>query len=259
MEPIAGLECVSVTWADKVATVTITRPPVNAQNSRFREDLTRVFDTLHDERSVRAIVLTGSGKSFSAGADLKDRPDAAQRGAFPRHNRLVRAAFDAVMECEKPVIAAINGPAIGAGLVLALCCDILVASEDAWVQMTEVDWGLAGGVRHVRRFFSESDARLLMFAARRIGGPELYRMNVVSACVPAAQLMPTALDIAAEIATKSPMAVRAAKRSFNVTEELPLHEGYRYEQLQTAALATSHDRAEAARAFAEKRKPDFRD
>lgn len=259
MEPITGLETMSVAWADKVATVTIDRPPVNAQNGRFREDLIRVFDTLHDEKTVRAIVLTGAGKAFSAGADLKDRPDPANRGAFPRHNRTVRAAFDAVMECEKPVICALNGAAIGAGLVLALSCDIIVASEASWVAMTEVDWGLAGGVRHIRRFFHESDARLLMYTARRIGGPELLRMNVVSACVPPDQLMATALGIAREIATKSPMAVRAAKRSFSITEELPLHEGYRYEQLQTWALASSDDRAEAARAFAEKRKPDFRD
>ncbi|HYF09075.1 MAG TPA: enoyl-CoA hydratase/isomerase family protein [Acetobacteraceae bacterium] len=259
MDPFADLETLSVALAERVATVTINRPPVNAQNTRFREELIRVFDALHDMRDVRSVVLTGSGRSFSAGADLKDRPDPALPGAFPRHNRMVRAAFEAVMECEKPVVCAINGPAIGAGLALALCCDILVASEDAWVSMTEVDWGLAGGVRHVRRFFSESDARLLMFTARRISGPELLRMNVVSACVPSEQLMPTALGIAREIATKSPMAVRAAKRSFNVTEEMPLHEGYRYEQLQTVALATSPDRAEAARAFAEKRKPDFQD
>jgi enoyl-CoA hydratase len=259
MRPIEGLDTLSVALAGKVATVTINRPPVNAQNSRFREELMRVFDALHDAKDVRAVVLTGAGKAFSAGADLKDRPDPSDEGAFPRHNRMVRAAFEAVQECEKPIVCAINGAAIGAGLVLALCCDILVASEESWVAMTEVDWGLAGGVRHVRRFFSESDARLLMLTARRISGPELFRMNVVSACVAPDQLMATAQGIAAEIATKSPMAVRAAKRSFNVTEELPLHDGYRYEQLQTAALATSPDRAEAARAFAEKRKPDFQD
>lgn len=259
MEPIEGLETISVTYADKVVTVTVDRPPVNAQNSRFREDLTRVFDILHDERSVRAIVLTGAGKAFSAGADLKDRPDPANRGAFARHNRFVRTSFEAVTECEKPIVCALNGAAIGAGLVLALSCDIIVASETAWAAMTEVDWGLAGGVKHIRRFFGESDARLLMYTARRISGPELLRMNVVSACVPPDQLMPTALGIAKEIASKSPMAVRAAKRSFAITEELPLHEGYRYEQLQTWALASSDDRAEAARAFAAKRKPDFKD
>ena len=162
------------------------------------------------------------------------------------------------MECEKPVVAAINGAAIGAGCVLALCCDILVASEDAFLSMTEVDVGLAGGVRHVLRHFGQSDARLMVYTARRITGPELHRMNVASVCVPGSELMGTALGIAREIAAKAPLAVRAAKRSFTLTEELPLHEGYRYEQSQTVALAGTEDTQEAQRAFAEKRAPAFK-
>ena len=160
------------------------RPPVNAQNRRFREEIIAIFDALSDRADVRAIVLMGEGKIFSAGADLKERPSLSQEtGAYPRHNRIVRESFNAVMECEKPVIAAINGAAIGAGCVLALCCDILIASEAGYLAMTEVDVGLAGGVSHVRRFFRESDARLLIYTARRMSGAELYRMGVASACV----------------------------------------------------------------------------
>ncbi len=251
-------ECFKLTIAEHVATVTIARPPVNAQNRAFRDEIIKIFDMLNDRRDVRAIVLTGEGKTFSAGADLKERPGLSDEiGAYPRHNRLVRESFNVVMECEKPVIAAINGPAIGAGCVLALCCDILIASETSFLAMTEVDVGLAGGVAHVRRFFSESDARLLIYTARRIPGPELYRMRVVSACVSPEALLDTALGIAREIALKSPLAVRTAKRSFNVTETMPLRDGYRYEQLQTVALAASEETKEAQRAFAEKRKPVF--
>jgi enoyl-CoA hydratase/carnithine racemase len=258
MDALTDLEAFTVELADHVATVTIRRPPVNAQNRQFREEIVRIFDTLHDLAEVRAVVLTGDGRAFSAGADLRERPNlAAEPGAYPRHNRLVRASFDAVMECEKPVIAAVNGAAIGAGCVLALCCDIIVVSDNAFLSMTEVDVGLAGGVKHVRRHFGESDARLMIYTARRITGPELLRMNVASACVPAEALLPTALGIAGEIAAKVPLAVRAAKRSFTLTEELPLHEGYRYEQSQTVALSTSEDTREAQRAFAEKRKPTF--
>jgi acetyltransferase-like isoleucine patch superfamily enzyme len=101
----------------------IARPPVNAQNSAFRDEITRIFDTFHEMPEVRAIVLTGEGRNFSAGADLKDRPDVTRPGAFPRHNRLVRAGFDCVMECGKPVIAAVNGAAIGAGCVLGNACE----------------------------------------------------------------------------------------------------------------------------------------
>ena len=121
---------------------------------------------------MRAIVLTGAGKIFSAGADLSERAAlAAEPGGFARHNRLVRASFDCITECPKPVIAAVNGAAIGAGCVMALLCDILVVAEEAFMSMTEVEYGLAGGVRHVLRAFSPSDARLIIYTARRMSGP----------------------------------------------------------------------------------------
>ncbi len=258
MPESAPYECFTVAIESYVATVTMRRPPVNAQNQKFREETIRIFDTLSDRAEVRAVVLTGDGKCFSAGADLKERPGLAdEAGTYPQHNRTVRESFNAVRECEKPVIAAINGPAIGAGCVLALCCDILLAADESYLAMTEVNVGLAGGVRHVRRFFGESDARLMIYTARRISGAELLRMGVVSACVPAAELLPMAQGIAREIAEKSPLAVRAAKRSFNVTEDMPLDGGYRFEQSQTVALAATEDTREAQSAFAEKRKPRF--
>jgi len=130
---IEGLSLFRVEVAGHVATVTIDRPPVNAQNGAFRQEITRIFDALHDSEAVRAVVLTGAGKTFSAGADLRDRPDAAEPGAFPRHSRAVRAGFDCVMECGKPVIAAVNGAAIGAGCVLALVCDIVLVAENAFM------------------------------------------------------------------------------------------------------------------------------
>ncbi len=255
---IAGLERFGVTVEDHVALVRMQAPPVNAQDRRFRDEVVQVFDTLSDLPAVRAVVLTGDGRAFSAGADLRERPNlAGEPGGYLRHNRLVRAAFDAVMDCTKPVVAAINGPAIGAGCVLALCCDVLLAAEEAFLSMTEVDVGLAGGARHVLRHFGQSDARLMIYTARRITGPELLRMGVVSACVPRDRLMAEALAIAGEIAAKSPSAVQAAKRGFGLTEEMPLRDGYRYEQTQTVALAGTADTQEAQLAFAEKRKPRF--
>src|SRR5215468_3814301 len=94
-------ECFKVEVADHVATVTLARPPVNAQNRKFREEIIAIFDTLSDRADVRAVVLTGEGKIFSAGADLKDRPALEEAGAYPRHNRIVRESFNVVMECEK--------------------------------------------------------------------------------------------------------------------------------------------------------------
>jgi enoyl-CoA hydratase len=251
-------ETLKLDVADFVATVTLDRPPVNAMNRAMREEIVAVFDELHDREDVRAVVLTGAGKAFCAGADLKERPTIGGPGAYPRHNRLTRATFDSVMECQKPVIAAVNGLGIGAGCVLALCADIVTVAEDSYLSMTEVDVGLAGGVRHVMRHLSQSNARLMIFCARRMTGPDLLRMNAASLCLPRAELLPAAQAIAREIAQKVPLAIEAAKKSFQVTEYMPLHEGYRFEQSQTVALAQTEDTQEAWRAFAEKRRPVFR-
>jgi enoyl-CoA hydratase/carnithine racemase len=261
MSSLPGLEDLTVfriELAEGVATVFMDRAPVNAQNGVFRDEVMRVFDVLHDSDEVRAIVLTGAGKTFSAGADLRDRPDVSKRGSYPRHSRAVRGGFDCVMECRKPVIAAVNGAAIGAGCVLALVCDIVLVAEDAFMAMTEVDVGLAGGVKHVLRHFGQSDARMFLMTARRLYGPDLYRMNVASGCLPKADLLPAAQAMAKEIAGKVPLAVEAAKRAFTLNEYMPLHEGYVYEQTQTAALAKTEDTKEALAAFAEKRKPVFK-
>jgi enoyl-CoA hydratase len=251
-------ETLKLDVADFVATVTLDRPPVNAMNRAMREEIVAAFDELHDREDVRAVVLTGAGKAFCAGADLKERPTIGGPGAYPRHNRLTRATFDSVMECGKPVIAAINGLGIGAGCVLALCADIVTVAEDSFLSMTEVDVGLAGGVRHVMRHLSQSDARLMIFTASRMTGPDLLRMNAASLCLPRTELLAAAQGIAREIAQKVPLAIQAAKKSFQVTEYMPLHEGYRFEQSQTVALASTEDTQEAWRAFAEKRKPVFK-
>ena len=258
MNHLEDIKKFKITVTDHVATVVMAAPPVNAQDGQFREEIIRIFDVLGSSEEVRAIILTGEGRIFSAGADLKARPEGKSNpGGFARHNRLVRACFDAILECPKPVIAAVNGPAVGAGGGLALMCDILVVSEDAYISFTEVDYGLAGGARHVMRSFSPSDARLMIYTGKRVIGPELYRMNVASACVPKDDLIGTATKIAREIAEKAPLAVEAAKRSFGLTEEMPLRDGYRYEQTQTALLAETEDTREALSAFAQKRKPVF--
>ena len=106
----------TATPAEGVLLVTLNRPPVNAQNAELRAEITEAFDILSDREDVRVIVLTGSGKVFSAGADIRERPNLGENpGAYGRHNRLVRETFNAVNECTKPIVCAINGPAMGAG------------------------------------------------------------------------------------------------------------------------------------------------
>lgn len=252
------LEQFRVDVSDHVATVLFDRPPVNAQNRRSREELTWVFDTLGDRDDVRVVILTGAGDVFSAGADIKERVGlAAEPGDYIRHNRLTRESFYAITDCAKPVIGAINGPAIGAGYAVMACCDILLASENAFVQMPEIDVGLAGGAKFLQ-LFPRSKARLMFFTGRRVPASELYRLGVVEACVPRAALMDAALGIAREIAEKSPIAVTKAKRAFNTVEEMPHRDGYRFEQSVTVELSKTEDTREAQRAFLEKRRPEFK-
>jgi enoyl-CoA hydratase len=139
------LENLKLEVADLVATVTLDRPPVNALGRAIREEMICVFDAPHDREDVRAVVLTGSGTIFCAGADIKERSlMTGEPGEHGKLNRLVREVFYSVMECSKPVIAAVNGPALGAGFVLTLCCDILLAADGAIFAMPEVDAGLGG-------------------------------------------------------------------------------------------------------------------
>jgi enoyl-CoA hydratase len=251
------LEQFRIAVQDGVATVTFDRPPVNAQNRRSREELTWVFDTLSDSDQVRCVILTGAGAVFSAGADIKERVGiTAQAGDYLRHNRLTRESFYSILDCAKPVIGAINGPAIGAGYAVMACCDILLASNTAFVQMPEIDRGLAGGAKFLQ-LFPRSKARLMFFTGRKVPPEELYRLGVIEACLEPGELMPAAMEIAREIAAKSPIAVIKAKRSFDAVEEVPRREGYRLEQGVTVELSHTEDAREAQRAFLEKREPRF--
>ncbi|TWF46483.1 enoyl-CoA hydratase/isomerase family protein [Neorhizobium alkalisoli] len=241
-----------------IATVTFDRPPVNAQNRLSREEFIRVFDHVSDREDVRAVILTGAGKVFSAGADVKERVDLVHEpGDYIRHNRLTREFFYAVSDCEKPVIAAVNGPAIGAGFALMLSCDIMLASEDAYFVMPELDVGLAGGARFLMEHFGRSKARTMYFTGRKLPASELYRLGVIEACVSKDRLMAEAMQIAEEIAAKSPIAVKRVKHAFNTVADMPVRDGYRFEQTVTVGLSTTEDAREAQRAFVEKRKPNF--
>jgi enoyl-CoA hydratase len=207
---------------------------------------------------VRAIVLTARGKVFCAGADIKEK-DAlgGAAGDHQRANRLTREAFMCILDSTKPVIAAVNGGALGAGLVLAACCDVIFATEDAFFAMPEIDVGLGGGASFLQRIMPLATVRRMTLTGERVPAAELHRLGAVEAPLPAAELLPAAIALAAMIAAKSPIAVRTIRDSFQTVEALPLREGFRIEQTYTTALSKSADAEEARRAFLEKREPKF--
>jgi len=243
--------------SEYIAVVRLDKPPVNALDRATRRRLIEVFDEVSERADVRVAILTGTGKFFCSGADLKDRPDAGKAGDFLDHNRWTRETGNAIRECSKPVIAAVNGPALGAGFGLMAACDIFLASEDATFAMPEINVGLAGGVSMLRTLFGRSFTRRMFFTGMKVPAAELYRRGVLDEMVPGDRLMPLAMEIAQEIASKAPLAVAYAKQAANMMDLMPQRDGYRFEQNITMALAKTEDAQEARKAFLEKRKPVY--
>lgn len=244
--------------SDGVALVTLDRKPVNALNREMRRQIVATFDEISERSDIRCAVLTGAGNVFCAGADLKDRPNADIAGDFLEHNRITRETGNAIKECAKPVIAAINGAALGAGLGLMAACDIYYAAEEATFGMPEINVGLAGGASMLRTLFGRSTVRRMFFTGQRLTAHELLRRNVIEDVVPQKDLLPVTMALAAEIAAKAPLAVTYAKRAANMCDVMPQREAYRFEQDFTMALAKTEDAREARMAFLEKRAPQFK-
>ncbi|CAN7165272.1 MULTISPECIES: enoyl-CoA hydratase/isomerase family protein [unclassified Variovorax] len=249
---------VSLEVSEYIAVVRLNKPPVNALDRATRQRLIDVFDEVSERADIRVAILTGTGKYFCSGADLKDRPDPEKPGDFLGHNRLTRETGNAIRECAKPVIAAVNGPALGAGFGLMAACDIFLASEDASFAMPEINVGLAGGVSMLRTMFGRSFTRRMFFTGMRVPAAELYRRGVLDEVLPPDELLPAALRLAREMASKSPLALAYAKQAANMMDLMPQRDGYRFEQNITMALSKTDDAKEARQAFLEKRQPVYK-
>ncbi|BCH31615.1 enoyl-CoA hydratase [Mesorhizobium sp. L-8-10] len=251
---------IKVEITDKVAVVTLDNPPVNAYSKEFAEELIHAFDELNDTPEVRCILVTGRGKVFSAGADIKNRQAIGDiKGETYRHLRRTREVSNCIMECNKAVITAVNGAALGAGLGPVIAADIVLASETAVFGLPEIDIGLMGGARHAMSFFPKTLARRMILTGYRVPAAELYRRGIIEACVPPERLMEEAMTMARTIASKSPKALSLAKRAINTVEHMPLRDGYRFEQNLTVEMTRHEDSKEAMRAFMEKRPAVFKD
>jgi enoyl-CoA hydratase len=249
-----------------IAIVTYSHPPVNALAAGTLPAIRDAFTALGEDRSVRAIVFTAEGeRAFMAGADLKARnvhvpTDDEQRPASEvvDMGRKARDAFWAVYECGVPVVTAVNGPALGAGMAFVAVSDFVVAAEHARFGMTEINVGILGGGAFMERMLGPVRARKMFLSGRQAPAQEFFELGIVDAVVPSVKLMDTAMDLARGLAAKSPIAMRLAKESMLRIETLPLKEAYRIEQDYTHRLVQFDDATEARRAFVEKREPTWR-
>jgi E-phenylitaconyl-CoA hydratase len=254
---------VVTTVQDGVAIVTLNRPEaMNSIDPESNEQLLAIWDQVSSDEEVRVVVLTGAGeRAFCTGADLKKTMPPADSAARQVFRAGTRHSNFGTLQTDKPVIAAINGYALGGGLELALLADIRICSDNAQFGLPEVRVGSipgAGGTQRLIRAVGQSDAMWMLLTGERNDANEALRIGLVSKVVPLAALQETAINLARAMAANAPLAMTAAKRLAMTGRELPLAGGLELERQAFGVLRDSEDRLEGRRAFADKRAPVFR-
>ena len=248
--------------ADGIAQVTINRPKaLNALNSQTITELQQVFNALEQDSSVEVIILTGSGeKSFVAGADISQMQEmnALEARDFAR---MGQGMLKVIENHSKPVIAAVNGFALGGGCELAMACDIRLASDNAKFGQPEVNLGVIpgfAGTQRLSRLIGKGRAKELVFTGDTIDASEAYRLGLVNKVVSQEQLLEAARKMAAKIAGKGPVAIRLSKEAIDKGLDMDLDRASAYEAELFALCFASADQKEGMLAFLEKRPADFR-
>ena len=244
-----------------VATLTLNRPgAMNAMGRRFAEDLEQALRDLRARPGVRAVIVTGAGdRAFSVGGDIKERGAMSLDERWSHALRLGRC-FDEIEAFSTPVIAAINGYALGGGMELAVACDIRLASDRAEVGLTEVRIGVfpgAGGPVRLTRLVGKGIAKLVLFSGRRFPASEAAALGLVDIVVPHAELPAAARALAEEIAANGPLAIQAVKRLVNACYEADLASCLELARALRRPLDHTEDMLEGVRAFEERRAPRF--
>lgn len=245
---------------DNIAILTLNRPEAhNAISMAMRRQLGEALDAINSDEAVRAAILTGVGKSFCVGVDLKERKSmSAKEVSQLREKGPVNQMK--IINLTKPVIAAINGYCLAGGMELALACDIRIASEDAAFGLPEITLGIipgGGGTQLLPRLIGDSMARQMILTGERIDAAAAERYGLVSKVVPRADLIAAARELAGKMTGLSPISLKNAKKALNRAREIGLTEGFLFEVQAYLNCIPTKDRVEALKAYAEKRKPVF--
>ncbi|HTP12698.1 MAG TPA: enoyl-CoA hydratase-related protein [Bacteroidota bacterium] len=247
---------------NRIGYVTVNRPDkLNALNTTAKGELKRLFESLRTNEEVDIVILTGAGeKAFVAGTDIKELTelDVEKGKAFAAGGQ---AVFNAIENLGKPVIAAVNGYALGGGCELALACTVRIAAENAKFGQPEVNLGVIpgyGGTQRLARLVGKGKAMELILTGDQIEAQEALRIGLVNRVVPATELMPVAEELARKILSKGQVAIRLALKAVNMSHETNLTDGLALEASLFGVCCGSEDFKEGTRAFLEKRKPGFR-
>ena len=243
----------------RVGLITLNRPQaMNALNNQLMHELMDALETFDKNDGVGAMVITGNEKAFAAGADIKEMADKSIQEMMDQDHI---AVFGRVRTIRKPVIAAVSGWALGGGCEVALSCDMIVASESAKFGQPEINIGVipgAGGTQRLARAVGKAIAMEMILNDRRLTAQEAYQFGMVNRVVPVERYLDEAMKLAEEIASRAPMAVRAAKKMINQAYERTLSEGLAVEKQEFYNLFATEDQKEGMQAFVEKRPPQWK-
>ncbi|MEQ6899541.1 enoyl-CoA hydratase family protein [Nocardioides sp. YIM 152588] len=215
---------------DGVRVITMNAPPVNALTVQGWFDVAAALDAAGADPATKVVVLRAEGKGFNAGVDIKEMQHSSGFDALIGANKGCYAAFKAVYECAVPVVAAVNGFCVGGGVGLVGNADIVVASDDAFFGVPEVNQGALGAATHMARLVPQHMMRTLYFTARTIPAADLVQFGSVLEVVPREDLLDAALRVAGEVATKDTRVIRAAKEALNGIDPIDVNKSYRWEQ-----------------------------
>jgi enoyl-CoA hydratase/carnithine racemase len=246
-------EYVRVEVAERIATIRLDRPKMNALNAQVQDEIAAAAAQVSDDPQVRAVILYGGERVFAAGADIKEMADLGYAEMAERSAKL-QAAFTAVAGIGKPVVAAVTGYALGGGLELALCADFRVLGESAQVGQPEIQLGIipgAGGTQRLPRLIGPARAKDLIFTGRFVSASEALAIGLADAVVPDAAVYQAARDRLARYASGPALALRAAKQAIDAGLETDLATGLEIERLNFAALFATRDREAGMRSFLE--------
>jgi enoyl-CoA hydratase len=255
------MEFKNILWEKKegIGIILMNREDIrNALREEIRQDLSAIFPIAEKDPEVRVVILTGVGeKVFSAGGDIKAMAENTMWDLMERKFDV----FAQIHNFPKPIIAAVNGLALGGGCELAMACDFRVGSENARMGQPEINLGIfpgGGATQRLQRLVGVGRAKEMIFTGDILDAREAERIGLLNKVFPVKELMEKTMEIAKKIATKGPLALKLAKMAMNMGMEIGLTDGLGYERLARILVHGSEDRLEGMRAFVEKRKPSFK-
>lgn len=255
------MEFLNWSYEERIATITIQRPPANALSSGLLKELSLVLDEIEGNSEIRVIVIHGDGRFFSAGADIKEFTEVQSEEEFSKLGEFGQNLFERMEKFPKPIIAAIHGAALGGGLELAMACHFRLVTETAKLGLPELQLGLIpgfAGSQRLPKYVGVARAAEMLFTSEPITGVEAVQYGLANHAYPDNELMENAYKIAGKIAKKSPVSIRAAIDLLNYSKTPEFYAGVKQEAILFGKVFGSADGQEGIQAFLEKREPQFK-